>query len=356
DCMLSENVRSSAGRSALLFLLLLLATAQAQITLTSTDIPTHLNDTFLYKRNSGVATVNVGSSGGPHAWTFDTSTFVGARQYQTVVDKNTTPFGPLFPAANVAYATEGESTLINAYTFFQLSPSEFDCEGMGLEFTDTLLDRVYEPHQVTMPLPLAYGQSWHCTYGWSDTMLPLVITTNVVEWHRIDAWGTVTTPCGTDSCLRENLVDTIVVTTYVSGVPISTDSTWRRHYNWYIALRGIAASARGPERDTSLVFTSSDCYRVMVDVQAGIEEQNPAGKSSPAPCATLVRGILRLPQPLSEDPQTELALLDLSGRTVLRVPQSSRTADVSGLAHGIHFLLRTSPAGRTVVQKYVLVE
>ncbi len=336
--MLCKNVLKTAGRSTALSLLLLFAAAQAQITITDADIPSHLNDTFLYKRNSGVATVNVGSSGGPNVWTFDTSTFVGMRQYQAVVDKNATPFGALFPTANVAYATEGESTLINAYTFCQLSASELDCEGMGLEFTDTVMASVYQPHQVVAPLPMTYGQAWQCSYGWSDTMLPLVITTDVTKRHRVDAWGTVTTPVGTDSCLRENLVYMVIVTSWISGVPVSTDSVWGRHYVWHVPRRGIVVSAESPDRDTSLNFTSSDCYRVMVQVQAGIEEQNPAAMGNSGPAATLVRGIIRLPQSVSQDPQSELVLLDLCGRTVLRVPRASsgsrRSVDVSGLAPG----------------------
>ncbi len=359
--MLCKNVLKTAGRSAALSLLLLFAAAQAQITITNADIPTHLNDTFLYKRNSGVATVNVGASGGPNVWTFDTSTFVGMQQYQAVVDKNATPFGALFPTANVAYATEGESTLINAYTYFQLSASELDCEGMGLEFTDTVIDRVYDPHEVAAPLPMTYGRTWNCSYGWSDTtMLPLTITTDVVAWHRVDAWGTVTTPVGTDSCLRENLVDTVIVTTWISGVPVSTDSMWHRYYVWHVPRHGIAVSARSPDRDTSLRFTSSDCYRVMVQVRAGIEEQSPAAVGNSRPAATLVRGTIRLPQSVSREPQSELVLLDLCGRTVLCVPRASsgsrRSVDVSRLAPGVYYLHQALPGRRAVVQKYVLVE
>jgi hypothetical protein len=358
--MLNEHVLKTVSRSAALCLLVLFATAQAQITITRAGIPAHLNDTFLYKRNSGTATVNVGSAGGPNSWTFDTAAFVGARQYQAVVDKNATPFGGLFPGANVSYATEGESTLLNAYTFFQLSDSEYDGEGMGLEFTDTLLHRVYQPHALVMPLPLTYGHSWHCSYGWSDTMLPVVITTDVKEWHRVDAYGTVITPSGTYSCLRENLVDTVIVTSWVSGVPVSSDSTWRRHYTWHVPLRGIAVSARGPERDTNSNFTSSDCYRIMVQVKAGLEEQNPTGASGPMPGATLVRGVLRLPESLLQSPESKLALLDLSGRTVLRIrpssPASGSAVDVSGLVPGVYFLHQDGLGRRAVLQKYILVE
>jgi len=334
--MVRDSVLKTAGRAAALCLLLLVATAQAQITITSADIPTHLNDTFLYKRNSGVATVNVGSSGGPDTWTFDTSAFTGSLKYQAVVDKNTTPFASLFPTADVGYAAEGDTTLVNAYTFFQLSASEFDCQGMGLEFTDTLMHRVYQPAELAAPLPMTYGRAWHSSYGWSDTILSVVITTDVREWHRIDAWGTVTTPAGTDSCLRENLVDTAIVTTWVSGVPVSTDSMWHRYYMWHVPLLDAAVSARGPDRDTSLDFTSSDCYRVMVRVRAGIEEQKPTAAGNSGPTATLVRGVLRLPQTVIRNPQSELALIDIAGRRVARLRPGAN--DLSRLAPGVYFV------------------
>ncbi|GEM_PF-1490826 len=358
--MLNEYVLKTAGRSAALCLLVLFASAQAQITITRADIPSHLNDTFLYKRNSGIATVNVGSAGGPNSWTFDTATFVGARQYHAVVDKNATPFGGLFPGANVAYATEGESTLVNAYTFFQLSDSEFDCEGMGLEFTDTLLHRAYQPHALAAPLPLTYEQSWQTSYAWTDTMLPIIVITQVRERHSVDAYGTVTTPSGTYPCLRENVLDTVITTVWYDSVPVTSESTWRRHYMWHVPLHGIAVSARGPERDTNLSFTSSDCYRVMVQVRAGIEEQRATVASSPMPGATLVRGVLRLPESLFRSPQSKLALLDLSGRTVLRIPRSSPASgsavDVSGLVPGVYFLHQDGLGRRAVLQKYILVE
>lgn len=354
--MLCENVLKTTAVS----LILLMGTAQAQITITRADIPSHVNDTFLYKRNNGVATVNVGSAGGPKTWTFDTSTFIGWVKYQAVVDKNTTPFGSLFPTANVTYATQGDTSWLNAYTFFLVSASEFDCLGMGLQFTDTLQHDIYQPAEQAAPLPMTYGLAWHCSYGYSETIPPMVITAEAREWYRVDAWGTVTTPVGTDSCLRVNLVDTVITTELDSGVPMYADSMWHRFYIWHVPLLDIVVSARSPDRDTSLVFTSSDCYRVMVQVRAGVEEQTPPTASNAAPGATLARGTLRLPQSVFQNPQSEMALLDLSGRTVLRIPRSSsatrHSVDVPGLAPGVYFLRQTLPDRQAVVQKYVLAE
>jgi hypothetical protein len=231
---------------------------------------------------------------------------------------------------------------------------------MGLQFTDTLQQNVYQPDEQAAPLPMTYGLAWRCSYGYSETIPPMVITAEAREWYRVDAWGTVTTPVGTDSCLRVNLVDTVITTALDSGVPVYADSIWHRFYIWHVPLLDIVVSVRSPDRDTSLVFTSSDCYRVMVQIRAGIEEQTPPTASSSAPVATVARGIIRLPQSVFQNPQSELALLDLSGRTVLRIPRPSsvarRSVDVSGLAPGVYFLHQTLPGRRAVVQKYILAE
>jgi hypothetical protein len=354
------NVLNTARRVAALCWILLLGKGLAQITITPADIPSHVGDTFQYKRNDVVATVNVGQSGGPHTWTFDTASFTGPVKYQAVVDKNTTPFAGLFPTANVTYATQGDTSLVNAYTFFQLGSTELDGQGVGLQFTDTLQSRVYQPVELAAPMPMTYGQTWQSSYGWTDSFPPIVMTTDVREWNRVDAWGQVTTPAGTFSCLRVNMFDTIISTAWASGVPIYADSLWRRCYMWYVPQLGIAASARSLNRDTSSNFTSSDCYRVMIRVRSGIEELSPLSAPPCLPLAVVARRTLLLPRSLVQDPGSELALLDLSGCTVMRISHAQSvahgTVDVSGLSRGVYFLRQTLAGRQTLAQKIVLVD
>jgi len=56
--------------------LFLCAVAGAQITITKNDISTTIGDSVVFKTLvTGSTTVDVGPSGGPYVWTFDTAAF-----------------------------------------------------------------------------------------------------------------------------------------------------------------------------------------------------------------------------------------------------------------------------------------
>ena len=78
--------------------LLLCAVAGAQITITENDISTTIGDSVQFKvLVTGSTTVDVGSSGGPHVWTFDTAAFSGMVVVNELVDKAASPLGARTP-------------------------------------------------------------------------------------------------------------------------------------------------------------------------------------------------------------------------------------------------------------------
>ena len=82
--------------------LLLCAAASAQITITESDIPRTIGDSFQYK--IGLATARPSTSARPagrNVWTFDTAAFAGLVAGMELVDKATTPLGARFPDANI---------------------------------------------------------------------------------------------------------------------------------------------------------------------------------------------------------------------------------------------------------------
>jgi hypothetical protein len=132
---------------------LLVGTASAQITITAGDIPQVIGDSFRYKYlNSPAATIDNGPAGGPHTWTFDTSSYVGLVYTTYVVDKAVTPFAARFPDAN---RTTGESRAggVSLFDYFRVDAGAMLVEGTGNDDNGFLKAFVYNPPPIDIRLP-----------------------------------------------------------------------------------------------------------------------------------------------------------------------------------------------------------
>jgi aminopeptidase N len=78
-------------------------------------------------------------------------------------------------------------------------------------------------------------------------------------------------------------------------------------------------------------------------VTAGVEESPEPQAASPKPAATVIRGVLNLQSAISSL-QSEIALLDISGRKVLELKPG--TNDISRLAPGVYFVRQASGVER----------
>ncbi|MEO0107679.1 MAG: FlgD immunoglobulin-like domain containing protein [candidate division WOR-3 bacterium] len=317
---MSKNV--STARRAHLPAILLLGWAtllSAQITITRNEVPDAIGDTFVLKYATEIAPVSVGEPGGPQTWTFDTSTYTGGITHLLVVDKNETPFGEVFPDANLCYRTgplEGSA----AYGFYVLADDAL--RGLGMGYVEPEPDvEVFDPAQLVCPLPHSFGNEWSVEYGWVDTMNmddEIIVVTATWGRYHTDAWGTAILPFGSFPCLRTNSYDTTIVQTYMEGNLVSSDTSGYRTYRWDAENLGTIAFATGPENDTSQIFTQSDCYRVMVAAVTGIGEAQqgslprPVVQVEPNPFGRATRISLAAP---SQEPVT-FRVLDQSGRMV----------------------------------------
>jgi uncharacterized delta-60 repeat protein len=145
----------------------------------------------------------------------------------------------------------------------------------------------------------------------------------------------------------------------------SGDTVWTIRYDdaqGYDAAAAIAVDTAGYVYVAGASwnnYSQNDCVTIEYQQGSGIAEQPATRPLSPAlnPAATIVRGVLSI-RASGRTPAAPWLLLDVSGRRVLRIPQSSsgnaQTVDISGLAPGIYFL-RLAAGGEEPGQKIVVL-
>ncbi len=338
--------------------LLLGATASAQITITEDDVPRALGDSLLYKHVANSTTVDVGAAGGPHTWTFDTSTYVGYVLWATNVDKATAPMNERFPDANLVIAQ-----ILGPYGFYgyrKLDADKLLDLGMVQQNAETVIGSVYTPPAVNLDLPCTLGTQWLTTYSYTDTTSDTTQTVILESYdNRVDGWGTGTCPAGTYPCLRQNIFQTEIMTYYIRGAVTSADTALTRRYYWLAADIGTIAMAHSMEGDTSSNFTLADDYMVLAQTNVGgvLEQRSlPSGqaaRSSPNPCAGSTE--LRLAPDIS-GPVT-VRVCDASGRVVLNRTATGGTLrlDLRGNRAGLYICTVTA-GGRTLTNQLVLLK
>jgi hypothetical protein len=84
---------------------------------------------------------------------------------------------------------------------------------------------------------------------------------------------------------------------------------------------------------------------VLRDSGGGIEESFKPQAASPKPAATVVRGVLLLPEHTSSSPSTS-CLLDIRGRKIIDLYPGAN--DVRALAPGVYFVRQTGSRGQGV--------
>lgn len=340
--------------------LFLCAVAGAQITITENDISATIGDSVQFKvLVMDSTTVNVGSSGGPHVWTFDTAAFSGMVVGSEIVDKATTPFGARFPDANITI--QQVFGPYGIWIYRNLSDSQLLNLGMGITSPGETLGARYETPEVNLELPLTFGTEWQTTFGYTDTTSDSTqsVYLNIYDC-RVDAWGTTTCPVGTYPCLRENVFETEITTNYLRGGIVSAETVLTRRYYWLAAaVQSAVAMAHSLEGDTSSNFTASDDYMVLVWCNTGgVAEQGesqavPAARVLPNPCtgSAELRLASGIPGPVT------VRVCDAAGRVVLRQTAAGNKArlDLRGNRSGLYFCT-VAAGGRVFTEPLVLLE
>jgi len=189
--------------------------AQSPITLGNSNMPS-AGDTLRYTSVSVNSVNNYTQTGTNFTWNFAavTSGTQGLRSFRSAFS---TPYA-LFFASFTGFAEKMPDLSLGAigfsdyYNFYkkQTNPPAYIADGVGMTFSAIPLPSYYSNKDEIYNFPLTYPKYDSTTYKFSTpsmSIIPIVYTSAGYRVTKVDGWGTVTTPYGTENCLR--LVTTV---------------------------------------------------------------------------------------------------------------------------------------------------
>jgi hypothetical protein len=224
--------------------------SQSSLTLTSTNFPS-IGDTLRYS-NATIASVgNYTQTGANFNWNFASLVFTSQGRRDFVPSSQTPYF--LFFLSFTGFAEKisdalgaGPLTINDYYNFYkkQTTPvNAFIADGSGMTFSSVPVPNYYSNKDEMYVFPLTYPKYDSTTFKFStitNSLIPITYSKTGFRISQIDGWGTVTTPFGTENCLRmlttQYSQDTIknTIVPFPLGFPNN-----QRSYQWLTATNKI---------------------------------------------------------------------------------------------------------------------
>lgn len=216
--------------------------AQSPITLGNSNMPGS-GDTLRYTNFTLASAGNYTQTGINFNWNFSqvTSTTEGVRKFESAL---LTPYSILFLSLS-EYGEKladtigaGPLVLTNYYNFYkkQGNPNAFIADGVGLTFSSVPIPSYYSDKDELYNFPMSYPKSDSSTFKFTTTTAGLIPVSYSKVGYRItkvDGWGTITTPYGTENCLRlvttQYAMDSIKNT--ILPIPLGFPN-YQRSYQW----------------------------------------------------------------------------------------------------------------------------
>lgn len=339
-----------------------------QIVIDSNEYNTTLGTKhYLYSKYDTTYTgfsVDVGSPGANQTWSYTLEQFPrGEQATYTVVDPAATPAGTDFPEAHHAWFTEEDTVAL--YQYFKLTSSELSV--LGMAFVEDSISLIkYEPPEKLLAFPATYNTSWQ-TYSADRSGTP-----GEFEWidstsssSIIDAWGTITVPSGTYSCLRVKEMRTEFNFMYIYGTLMSADTTETISYSWFTENTGFLASITSLDGETDPNFTLASDITLRTNGDVAIGDDN---------SASIHTFVLKQNYPNPFNPETtiqydlaqqayvELAVYDQLGKKLAVLFTGRQNAgsyayrwNADGFASGVYFYQLKINGGQQQTRKLILL-
>ncbi len=213
--------------------------SKAQITITQADVPNVWAQASMAVDATGNFSPQAASNK-TQTWNYAT---LGNSQTNTYlfVQPSSTIYAPAFHSSNLADSLQYGT----GYTFFTSTPTSFYSTGLGESKYGFALSITIHPYYVQIPLPAIYGTT-DGGVSKGDTSMAINFSpfdsgkANITIHYAdtVDAFGTMTTPYGTQNVIRQKHYDLTVDTlwghvAHGSWVIYRTTSTASYIYRWY---------------------------------------------------------------------------------------------------------------------------
>lgn len=335
--------------------------AQSPITLGNNNMPGN-GDTLRYTNVQLSSLGNYTQTGTNMNWNFNTavSTTEGLREFKSAIN---TPYF-LFFLASGEYGEKIADTLVGGtgtlsitkyYDFYkkQTSPvNAFVADGAGMTISNIPVPSYYSDKDELYKFPMTYPKYDSTTFKFSTlstTLIPIKYTKAGYRVTVVDGWGSITTPYGTESCLRlittEYSKDTTILTLPIPNLPpikIGVNN-YQRSYQWLtlnskIPYMEITGNLVGGNFVSTLARYRG--YNKIEGTVTGLFNELTGAlelKAYPNP----VKDKIKLSRSSKYDGEIEIYSLDGKQVMMLRPEFSERdmVIDVSGLAAGVYILM-----------------
>ncbi|PBQ33512.1 hypothetical protein CNR22_17590 [Sphingobacteriaceae bacterium] len=216
--------------------------AQSPITLGNSNMPGG-NDTLRFTNFQVNSAGNYTQTGTNFSWNFSSlvSTSEGIRSFKSALQ---TPYAFFFLSTS-AYGEKladtigaGPLTLTNYYNFYkkQTSPNAFIADGVGMTYSSLPIPSYYSDKDELYMFPMTYPKYDSTTFKFTTStggFIPVNYSKVGYRVTVVDGWGTVTTPYGTENCLRlittQYAMDSIKNT--IIPIPLGFPN-YQRSYQW----------------------------------------------------------------------------------------------------------------------------
>lgn len=270
---------------------------RAQISISSANMPVS-GDTIRYSDALLSSVGDYTTTGTNHTWLFDTLKPIqqSVREFKSGIN---TPYSIIFgftaygektqdtvPVPSIPISGVPSISITDVYNFYSKTSTKFITEGLGLKLNGVPVPNFFSNEDELYFFPLNYSDRDSSTFRFSTLSNTLIPFQYVKQGYRIteaDGWGTITTPHGTENCLRiittQYSIDTIkgtITLPFVGATPFSFGfPNYVRSYQWLTITEKIPYFEVSGNLTTLGVFTPTQAkYRDFKQSLTGIEEHN----------------------------------------------------------------------------------
>ncbi len=342
--------------------------AQAQISITNTSMPLS-GDTIRYSSATLASVGNYTATGANYVWNFS-SLIPNSQKLREFKASLSTPYGFFFfppkygekitDTVKLPVAVPGIPTITDIYNFYKKTATVFAVEGLGIKLAGFPVPNFYTDEDELYNFPLNYTDRDSTTFKFStitSTLIPFVYKKQGYRITEADGWGSITTPYGTDNCLRvittqysiDTLRGSLTVGTFTVPFNFGFPNN-QRSYQW------LTTGEKIPYLEVSgnlvgTAFTPTQVkYRDHIQSFVGIKEQDLELALSVFPNPTNNQLVIITPQ---HQGAIQAEMVNLQGKVVLSqlLTQNSDIANqhllnVSGLAKGLYVLNLSTPTSK----------